>query len=76
MVLTPQLRQRIEMLQMTSVELQDLISQEMVSNPVLEEVQPDEEFEEISEKILDQNSDGNDETFLGGVNSDAGGSPL
>ncbi len=71
MVLTPQLRQRIEMLQMTSVELQDLISQEMVSNPVLEEVQPDEEFEEISEKILDQNSDGNDETFLNGVNSDA-----
>jgi RNA polymerase sigma-54 factor len=71
MVLTPQLRQRIEMLQMTSVELQDLISQEMVSNPVLEEVQPDEEFEEISEKILDQNSDGNDETFLNGSNSDA-----
>jgi len=71
MVLTPQLRQRIEMLQMTSVELQDLISQEMVSNPVLEEVQPDEEFEEISEKILDQNSDGNDETFVNGVDSDA-----
>lgn len=71
MVLTPQLRQRIEMLQMTSVELQDLISQEMVSNPVLEEVQPDEEFEEISEKILDQNTDGHDETFVNGADSEA-----
>src|SRR3954469_18609833 len=71
MVLTPQLRQRIEMLQMTSVELQDLISQEMVSNPVLEEVQSDEEFEEISEKILDQNSNGNDESYLNGADPDA-----
>jgi RNA polymerase sigma-54 factor len=67
MVLTPQLRQRIEMLQMTSVELQDLIQTEMVSNPVLEEVQPDEEFEEISEKILDQNTDGHDDTFVNGA---------
>src|SRR5215204_4774500 len=75
MVLTPQLRQRIEMLQMTSVELQDLIQQEMVSNPVLEEVQPDEEFEEISEKILDQNTDGHDDTFVNGVDSEADISP-
>lgn len=61
MVLTPQLRQRIEMLQMTTVELSELIQTEMESNPVLEEVQNDEEFQEISEKILDQNSDGNEE---------------
>ena len=40
MILTPQLRQRIEMLQMTSMELQDLIEQEIVANPILEEVQP------------------------------------
>ena len=71
MVLTPQLRQRIEMLQMTSVELQELIEQEMVSNPILEEVQPDEEFEEISGKILDQNSSGNEETFVNGIDSEA-----
>jgi RNA polymerase sigma-54 factor len=63
MVLTPQLRQRIEMLQMTTVELSELIQNEMVANPVLEEVQTEEEFEEISEKILDQNSDGNDESY-------------
>lgn len=60
MVLTPQLRQRIEMLQMTNLELTDLIQEEMVANPVLEEVTNDEEVQEISENILDQNSDGYD----------------
>ena len=54
MVLTPQLRQRIEMLQMTSLELSELIQQEMVANPVLEEVQSGEEVKEISDNILDQ----------------------
>lgn len=58
MVLTPQLRQRIEMLQMTSMELSELIEQEMVSNPVLEEVLPGEEVKEISDNILDQNAEG------------------
>src|SRR5206468_11007046 len=58
MVLTPQLRQRIEMLQMTSMELNELIEQEMVANPVLEEVMPGEETQEISSEILDQNSGG------------------
>jgi RNA polymerase sigma-54 factor len=58
MVLTPQLRQRIEMLQMTSMELNELIEQEMVSNPILEEVMPGDEVQEISESILDQNADG------------------
>ena len=37
LVLTPQLRQRIEMLQMTSLELTDLIQQQLLENPVLEE---------------------------------------
>src|SRR4029079_14641934 len=60
MVLTPQLRQRIEMLQMTSLELHELIEQEMVANPVLEEVMAGEETQEISDEILDQNSSGED----------------
>ncbi len=72
MVLTPQLRQRIEMLQMTTLELSDLIQQEIVSNPVLEEVQTEEEFEEIANKILDQNSDGNDESYENGKDKDFG----
>lgn len=66
MVLTPQLRQRIEMLQMTSMELQDLIEQEMVANPILEEVQSGDELNEISADILDQNSSGTDDGFLNG----------
>lgn len=58
MILTPQLRQRIEMLQMNSLELSELVQQELLSNPLLEEVQSGEEVEEISEAILDQNADG------------------
>ncbi|MBP6003240.1 MAG: RNA polymerase factor sigma-54 [Pyrinomonadaceae bacterium] len=66
MVLTPQLRQRIEMLQMTSLELAELIEQEMVTNPILEEVQPGDEVQEISDNILDQNSDGHDAEYQAG----------
>ena len=42
LVLTPQLRQRIEMLQMTQLELSELVSQQLAENPVLEELPPDE----------------------------------
>jgi len=71
MVLTPQLRQRIEMLQMTAIELNELIEQELVANPVLEEVMPGEEVQEISENILDQNSEGQEEVFENGHDPDA-----
>ncbi len=67
MVLTPQLRQRIEMLQMNSLELNDLIEVELVANPILEEVQPGEEVQEIGNNILDQNSDGQDHGLENGV---------
>src|ERR1043165_1712917 len=53
LVLTPQLRQRIEMLQMTSLELTDLIQQQLLENPVLEEVPSQEEVREFAEKVLD-----------------------
>jgi RNA polymerase sigma-54 factor len=53
LVLTPQLRQRIEMLQMTTLELTELIQQQLLENPVLEEVQSQEEVQELAEKILD-----------------------
>jgi RNA polymerase sigma-54 factor len=42
LVLTPQLRQRIEMLQMTKLELGDLVTQQLIENPVLEELTPEE----------------------------------
>ncbi|MDQ2747327.1 MAG: hypothetical protein M3T96_08715, partial [Acidobacteriota bacterium] len=70
MVLTPQLRQRIEMLQMTTIELSDLIQQEIVSNPILEEVQSEDEIGEIADKILDQNSDGHEDTYENGQEKD------
>lgn len=58
LVLTPQLRQRIEMLQMTTLELTDLIQQQLLENPVLEEVPSQEETNELAEKILDQLANG------------------
>lgn len=67
MVLTPQLRQRIEMLQMTALELNELIEQELVANPILDEVLPGDEVQEISENILDQNANGTDEVYTNGA---------
>ncbi len=58
LVLTPQLRQRIEMLQMTTIELTDLIQQQLTENPVLEEVATQEEAQELAEKILDHMANG------------------
>src|SRR5918911_3544220 len=54
LVLTPQLRQRIEMLQMTSLELGDLIQQQLLENPVLEQVESQDEKRELEKEILDQ----------------------
>lgn len=58
LVLTPQLRQRIEMLQMTTLELTDLIQEQLTENPVLEEVATQEEAREFAEKILDHMASG------------------
>lgn len=66
LVLTPQLRQRIEMLQMTSLELTDLIQQQLLENPVLEEVPSQEEVQELAEKVLDH---------LASADSDTPGEP-
>ena len=44
LVMTPSLQQAIKLLQMTRMELQTVVSQELVENPVLEE--GDETFEE------------------------------
>src|SRR5215217_5113462 len=62
LVLTPQLRQRIEMLQMTTLELSDLIQQQLLENPVLEEVPSQEEVQEIAEKVLDHLASSDAET--------------
>src|SRR6185436_15221874 len=61
--LTPQLRQRIEMLQMTTLELSDLIQQQLLENPVLEEVPSQEEVQEIAEKVLDHLASSDSNSF-------------
>ncbi|MDT7779916.1 MAG: polymerase sigma-54 factor [Acidobacteriota bacterium] len=61
LVLTPQLRQRIEMLQMTTLELSDLIQQQLLENPILEEVQTQDEQREIEKDIIDQLAGGLDD---------------
>lgn len=50
LVLTPQMRQRIELLGMTTIELQDMLQTELVENPVLEmdENGPGETLESLS----------------------------
>ncbi len=68
LVLTPQLRQRIEMLQMTTLELSDLIQQQLNENPVLEEVATQEEARELAEKILDHMASGGELENLPGSN--------
>jgi RNA polymerase sigma-54 factor len=45
LVMTPQLQQAIKLLQLSRVELEDLISQELQDNPALEEPGPDEQEE-------------------------------
>jgi RNA polymerase sigma-54 factor len=48
LVLTPQMRQRIEMLSMTLTDLAELAMQEVVENPILEEADPHEPVEDIT----------------------------
>lgn len=74
MVLTPQLRQRIEMLQMTTLELSELIQTELNENPILEEVETEDEIQELAEQIIDNYADGSEVDFESGFESSENGS--
>ena len=50
--MTPQLQQAIKLLQLSRMELITLVRQEMVENPVLEEVQESYEAEALYEKEM------------------------
>lgn len=52
LVLTPQMRQRIELLAMTKLELTDMMTTELAANPVLEELAPGEEQGALAEEIV------------------------
>lgn len=57
LVMTPKLQQALKLLQMPALELQQMLKQEIMENPLLEEV---EEYEEITEET-DQQADGSGE---------------
>ena len=48
LVLTPQMRQRIELLAMTKLELADMVMTELAANPVLDEATPGDSTDESS----------------------------
>jgi RNA polymerase sigma-54 factor len=54
LVITPQLQQAIRLLQLTRLELVDLISQEMKENPLLEEVEEGREYAEVEESLTEK----------------------
>src|SRR5204863_5686025 len=49
LILTPSLQQAIKLLPMTTLELADLLNQEMVENPMLEEVPTEEQPPEVTQ---------------------------
>jgi RNA polymerase sigma-54 factor len=81
LVLTPQLRQRIEMLQMTKLELSDLVTQQLGENPVLEELPPEEvavtpdlansDFPETSSNLINGAAEAPENQLAGGENDSA-----
>lgn len=65
-VLSPQMRQSLEILQATALELQHMVRQELETNPVLEEERPEEE----AEKDDAEDPDAREEDGLGQLEDD------
>lgn len=57
LIMTPELRQAIEMLQFNSMELNEYISNQLEENPMLERERPKEEFEDIDKYTDDKEID-------------------
>jgi len=57
-VLSPQMRQSLEILQATALELQHMVRQELETNPVLEEERPEEEAEKDDAEDPDAREEG------------------
>ena len=54
LVITPQLQQAIRLLQLTRLELVDMINEEMKENPLLEEVEEGKEEAEVGEPVTEK----------------------
>lgn len=65
LVMTPKLQQALKLLQMPALELQQMLKQEMLENPLLEEIEDLEEIQEEREEEKDEdNSDGDSDEKL------------
>jgi RNA polymerase sigma-54 factor len=62
LVMTPSLQQAIKLLQMTRIELEGVLTQELEENPILEEGEEPEESEESGEKENAEQESGEQET--------------
>jgi len=58
LVMTPKLQQALKLLQMPAIELQQMLKQEIMENPLLEEVEEYEEIVESSEETAETSPDG------------------
>jgi RNA polymerase sigma-54 factor len=56
-ILSPQMRQSLEILQATALELQQMVRQELETNPVLEEEPPEEETAEAEEESGEEDAE-------------------
>ncbi|MDH5628144.1 MAG: RNA polymerase sigma-54 factor, partial [Candidatus Krumholzibacteria bacterium] len=61
LVMTPKLQQALKLLQMPSIELQQMLKQEIMENPLLEEIEEYEEITEENEEKEASDGDGKDE---------------
>ncbi len=60
LVMTPKLQQALKLLQMPAIELQQMLKQEIMENPLLEEVEEYEEIVEETEQQADASGEGAD----------------
>jgi RNA polymerase sigma-54 factor len=66
LVMTPKLQQAIKLLQMPALELQQKLKQELLHNPLLEDVEEADEEEDIQEPEAKVAEDGDDGEFKAG----------
>jgi len=61
LVMTPQLQQAIKLLQLSRLELENLVTQEMIENPILEE-SPEHDEDEVHKKKMEEDRYASKET--------------
>ncbi len=64
LMMTPQLQQAIKLLTLTHLEMTNVIAEEMVENPMLEEIEPSQNAEDYSgENLENQNKEASSDNF-------------